>query len=676
VATSHRFEERASRIIAAWVMAVSTHPLRVLAIFAPLVTVALVYAGNELRIDTDTSNLFSAELPWRQTQERFERAFPQHVETLLVVIDGPTPGRSRDAARRLAARLRAQQDLIEFVYAPGAEPFFERQALLYLDLEDLEVLADRLSKLQPVLAGLVRDPSLRGMLGVLSDALEAAREEISIDLQPVLSHLNAAVERHLGGGAASRSWQELMSGEPPDVETRRQILVVRPRFDFGALRPAGASVEAVRRIAAGIGIDASHGLRLRLSGTVALEYEEMDSVSRGAAIAALASLTFALAALWFAFRSAQLVAASLLTLIAGLVLTAAFATATVGTLNLISIAFAVLYIGLGVDFAIHLGVRYRELRGEGVDNAKALERSARDVGPSLLLCAITTAVGFYSFIPTHYVGVSELGVISGSSMFVSLALNLTLLPALLSTTPFRPMRIRKRAPLRAGAQRLVELPLRHPLAIRVGAMALAATAVALLPLLRFDYDPLNLRDPGSESVQTFRDLQDEGAMPLRAITLLADGAPEAAELVARLRDLPSVDAVVSLDDFVPDGQEGKLSEIDYIGVILEPLFQPSHEESKPSLEEQLESLRSILPALRTLLDSDDPPGWRAEAQALHASLERLLESLQGMSGEAARRESRASRPRSSEPSTRASTRSARPSARSSSRCRTCPAGSL
>jgi hopanoid biosynthesis associated RND transporter like protein HpnN len=635
---SHRFDERASILISAWVVTVSRHPLLVLSILVPLVAAALVYTGNGLRMDTDTSNLFSAELPWRRTQERFEQAFPQHVETLLVVIDGPSPGRTRDAARRLAARLRAEEELIEAVYAPGAEPFFERQALLYLDLEELEVLTDRLSNLQPVLSGLVRDRSLRGMLDVLANAVEAAREDASIDLELVVSHINAAVQRHLGSPAVTRSWQELMSGEEEGVEARRQVLAVRPRFDFGALRPAGASVEAVRRIAAGIGIDESHGLRLRLSGTVALEYEEMESVSRGAAMAAVASLTFALAALWFAFRSAKLVVASLLTLIAGLVLTAAFATATVGALNLISIAFAVLYIGLGVDFAIHLGVRYGELRSEGVDNEPALEKSARDVGPSLLVCAITTAVGFYSFIPTDYVGVSELGVISGSSMFVSLALNLTLLPALLSAPLLRPSGIPRSAFSRGGPERLVGLPLRHPVAIRRCAIALAATAVALLPLVRFDYDPLNLRDPGSESVRTFRDLQDEGAMPLRAVTLLADGEAEAETLVAELRELPSVDQVVYLGDFVPDDQKRKLAAIDYIGVILEPIFQPREVQEGPSQEEQLKALRSFLPALRSLLDSDEPPGWRAEAESLHASLERLLESLQGRGSEAATRQ--------------------------------------
>ena len=635
---SQRFDERASIVISGWVAAVSRNPLAVLSVVVPLVAIALVYTATGLRVDTDTSNLFSADLPWRQTQERFERAFPQHVETLLVVIDGPTPGQARDAARRLAARLRTQEDLIEAVYAPGAEPFFERHALLYLDLEDLGTLADRLSKLQPVLTGLIRDLSLRGMLGVLEEAVEAATEETSIDLEPMLAHVNASVEHHLGGPAATRSWQELMSGEATGVEARRQVLVVQPRFDFGALRPAGASVDGVRRIAAGIGIDEEHGLRLRLSGAVALEYEEMESVSRGAAMAALVSLTLALAALWFAFRSARLVVASLLTLIAGLVLTAAFATATVGALNLISIAFAVLYIGLGVDFAIHLGIRYRELRGEGAENGPALERSARDVGPSLLLCAVTTAVGFYSFIPTDYVGVSELGVISGSSMFISLALNLTLLPALLSTAPFQSGRIRQGPHPQGGPHALVRLPLHHPVAVRRCAAALAATALVLLPWVHFDYDPLNLRDPGSESVRTFRDLQDEGAMPLRAVTLLANGDVEAAALVSQLRELESVDTVVSLEDFVPADQEAKLSEIDYLDVILEPLFESWTPEPEPSLEEQVRAIRSLLPALRAVLDSDDPPAWRGEAAALHAALERLLGSLQGQSTEATMRE--------------------------------------
>ena len=132
--------------------------------------------------------------------------------------------------------------------------------------------------------------------------------------------------------------------------------------------------------------------------------------------------------------------ATLGTLLVGLACTAGFATAAIGSLNLISVAFAVLYIGLGVDYAIHLSLRYRELVRLGAAHGEALDTAAADTGASLVLCAATTGLAFYAFVPTEFAGVSELGIISGTGMFVSLAATLTVLPALLTLMPLPPRR--------------------------------------------------------------------------------------------------------------------------------------------------------------------------------------------------------------------------------------------
>ena len=134
--------------------------------------------------------------------------------------------------------------------------------------------------------------------------------------------------------------------------------------------------------------------------------------------------------LWLAFRSLAILAAALVTLICGLIATAAFATVAVGSLNLISVAFAVLYIGLGIDFVIHLTLRSQELVQKGTAIAAALPEAASDVGSSLAIAAATTAVAFYSFVPTDFDGISELGVIAGTGMFISLITTFTLLPPL------------------------------------------------------------------------------------------------------------------------------------------------------------------------------------------------------------------------------------------------------
>ena len=142
--------------------------------------------------------------------------------------------------------------------------------------------------------------------------------------------------------------------------------------------------------------------------------------------------------LYFAMRTGGLILNVLVCLTMGLILTAAFATAVVGHLNLISIAFAVLYIGLGADFAIHFLLRYREMLESGLPPAEAMHVSGGDAGAALTACTITNAIGFYAFIPTDYRGVAELGIISGTGMIISLLVTLTVGPALLRYLPRRP----------------------------------------------------------------------------------------------------------------------------------------------------------------------------------------------------------------------------------------------
>src|SRR5690606_13294362 len=146
--------------------------------------------------------------------------------------------------------------------------------------------------------------------------------------------------------------------------------------------------------------------------------------SRGAGLAGLASLVMVALVLYAALRSWKLLAISILTLIVGLAGTAAFATAAVGHLNLLSVAFAVLYIGLGVDFIIHVCLRLKELWAAGSALEGALVDTIAGIGSSLVLCAVTTAAAFYAFIPTPFEGVSELGLISGTGIFISLLVSI------------------------------------------------------------------------------------------------------------------------------------------------------------------------------------------------------------------------------------------------------------
>src|SRR5262249_13761729 len=142
------------------------------------------------------------------------------------------------------------------------------------------------------------------------------------------------------------------------------------------------------------------GVRVRLTGSVAMEHEELLTAVTGAGVSLAAALIMVIVLLYLALRSARLVIAAVLTLACGLVLTAAFAAAAIGHLNLISVAFGVLYVGLGIDYALYVSMEYRELLGRGVAPTDAMPAAAKRMGGFMVVCAATTSIGFLAFIPT------------------------------------------------------------------------------------------------------------------------------------------------------------------------------------------------------------------------------------------------------------------------------------
>ena len=178
----------------------------------------------------------------------------------------------------------------------------------------------------------------------------------------------------------------------------------------------------------------------------------------------------------------------------------------VGSLNPISIAFAVLFVGIGIDFGIQFGVRYRAERYEVNDLRKALSNAARHVGVPLTLAAAATAAGFMSFLPTHYQGLSELGLIAGLGMIIAFLVSITLLPALLRL--FNPPG--EKEPLGYAALAPVDSFMeRHRIPIIVGTAVVSLGGLPLLYYLQFDFNPMNLRSPKVESVATFLELRSD-----------------------------------------------------------------------------------------------------------------------------------------------------------------------
>lgn len=557
--------------------------------------VALVYAFFNLGINADNLSLISDSLQSRKNQAAFAALFPNLEEAILIVIDGDTPALARDATDALAARLREDPDAFKEVYVPGGGSFFEEHALLYSSPEVLDRLADDMAALQPVLASLEVDASLVQLAELVRAGLDSGREQ-GIDpgqWTRLLDELGKATISVYEDPPVRISWETmLLEGSDLEIPTRR-VIVVDPYLDYSRILVASEAIDAIDAAAADLGLDQAPGVEIRLTGNPVLNHEEMIGLAWDIGGGGVFCFMLVTGFLYFAFRSWRLVIASIVTLLVGLIWTGAFAAAAIGELNMISIAFAILFIGLGVDFAIHFGMAFAsERRQHDLPTEAALHKAVDGIGASLVLCGFTTSIGFLVFLPAEYRGVAELGAIAGAGMFIILILTLTLFPALLASWLRIPDDVKIAAPARVD-QALVRHVARMPRMVCGVALLAGVASIPLLFELRFDAHVIEMRDPSTPSVQAFRDLLADSDTSPWYVNVMAPDLDAARAIAERLEALPEVGRTVSLLSYVPEDQEEKMAILEDLAFLLEA--PPRLDETPPeySVEEQITALREL-----------------------------------------------------------------------------------
>jgi predicted RND superfamily exporter protein len=330
-------EGRLSRALVAWVEAVRLRARSVLIATAITTFALLAYAVTHLGVNTQHTAILSDDLPfWKQYNE-FAEVFPILDEALLVVVEADTSGGAREAAQILADRLAEEPELYADIYIPGGGEFFEKNALLYLSVDEIENLTDQLATLQPLLAEISRDPSLGNLSETLLEGIEQARTnpDVPVDLTLAFDSLSRAVEAVLEGRPQPISWTELILQRKLPGDSSRRLVVLHPILEYDRLLPGRKAIQGVRAAARELGLVPENGVRVRITGNVALNTEEMITVASGAVYAAAGSLLLVGFILFVAMRSRHLVAAVLITLLVSLSWTAAFAAFAVGHVNLV-----------------------------------------------------------------------------------------------------------------------------------------------------------------------------------------------------------------------------------------------------------------------------------------------------------------------------------------------------
>jgi uncharacterized protein len=584
-----------------------------------LAAVSAIYTARHFAIDTDINDLLSAKLPWRQQEIAFHEAFPQTVDLILVDVGAATPEAAEAAARELQQGLADKPDLFRSVRDELDGPFFRRNGLLFLAPDQLRHFTGQLITAKPMIGGLVSDPSLRGLVQVLNGILGYAKQGY-MSLDDIARPLNlaaATLESVAQGRVTEFTWKTLLQGDTRPLDLHR-FVEVWPVLDHNALEPCGRATAAIRDIASQLGLQKRFGADITLTGPVIISDNEFAGVHQGIVLNSVVTGGIVLAILWLALRSVRLVAAVAVNLAAGLAITAAGGILMVGALNPISLAFAVLFVGLGADFAIQYTVRYRAERHEMEGLDRALSGAAEWVGIPLTLAAGAAAAGFLSFTPTAYSGLAQLGIIAGFGMVVAYVSSLTLLPALIRAVnpppEPKPLTLAALAPADAFLKR-------HRVAVIVTTVLVVLAGLPALPRLQFNFNPLALENQASPALTALFRLGKE--VPLNTTRVLVQ-PDEANTVAAKLAALPEVAATWTLESFIPTNQDQKLSAIEAAEKALGPTLR-SPPRPAPSDAENVAALKQGMQTLQDAADQNTGAGADA-ARRLADALNNLAQA--------------------------------------------------
>ena len=592
----------------------------VVSALALIISIALgAYVSSTVKINTDIDQLMAYDLEWRAQERALSEAFPQNNDRLVILIDGKNADIAENAATIMTEELQKRPGLFKNVTRPDNIPFFRKNGLLYLDQDKLSDMLDMLVQAQPMLGTIANDPSLRGLLNTLDLVLMGLKQG-QLDFEKIdqpLAKLSEVIESVTEGKNTPMPWRSMMSNGEPSLRDTRKIILTQPVMDFSSLSPGENASNEIRKIAQDRGLTAENGASVRLTGSVALNDEEFASVADGTTTSMVLSVVLVMVILFLALRSTRLILPILLTLTAGLIATTAFAMAVVGSLNLISVAFAVMFVGIAVDFGIQFGVRYRDQRHSQPDSAKAMLSTAKIIAMPLALAAGSTALGFLTFIPTDYRGVAELGIIAGAGMIIAFILNVTLLPALLALfhPPAEPEAVGF-----AWAAPIDAFIIKHRKNVLIATAVLAVISGTIALTTTFDFDPLNLKNKETESVSTLFDLMRDPQANIYTIDILAPTLTEAQKLSEQIGKLPEVDHSMTLLSFIPENQEQKLSMISDANLLLAPTLNPTETAVAPTDDDIVEAIKKTIFSLQEI-SSDHPTADRL-AKALETVVTR------------------------------------------------------
>lgn len=631
------------------------------------------YTVKYLQFDMDQDNLVGSDKKYNQVYLKFEQEFPGGDE-MAVVVESEDPDRNRQFVERLAAKMAPETNLFTDILYKNDLPSLGPKALLFLSKSDMTEMLEKLREYRPFIEEFTEATNLDSFFGLINRQFRTAKAEENASNNAMIGAL-PALQRIVEEATDSLARPNrpvspgvtALFGAGDEAQKRMYITYESNRIYLVTARPRSDDVvpEAIHRMRQLMEQTEEEvpGLNVGLTGKPVLDFDQGRQSQIDSTIATIVSLVICSLIFIYAYREIRRPLKAVICLIVGLGYSMGFTTLAVGHLNILTITFAPILIGLAIDFGIHFITRYEEETRHGRSPVEAIEKSMVFTGQGIVTGALTTAFAFLAMGLTNFKGVQEMGIIAGGGLVFCLIPMMTMLPALL---------LRGRQTVTGHAvglpeekrERIERFWLDRPGLVIGTVLVLCGLAAASFKNVRFDYNLLHMQSKGLPAVEYDLKLANSGQSIIYC-AIMADSVEQARQFEKLVVHLPAVAEVDGSDEGEPmferltQDQSAKLqlvqaikseaSSLHFAPVDTRPINLDSLNETlwatmgylglateevqkeRPDLARQLNNLRQAIIDLRVTMMAPDPTIAKRLQEyqtALFDDIRQTFESLQ------------------------------------------------
>ena len=574
-------------------------PRTIILFFLCLTFCSLIVSLNYLKIDTSTDGLINKDLKFKIDQANLKKEFKILDNNVLIRISGKNKEEVNKVSNEILIDLTDKKEL-NFFYSPQTDPVFRKNFFTFLNSEQKNELISKLYQFQPFISELNSNTKFTGLNNLLELILKSENKnnEDFEGFQRIFKSFILSLNNK-----KYVDWTELLN-----TDLNNYIIL---GFEEEGLKNNGF-VDFYNYLTS---ISSKYKtVEVRYTGGIVIDYEEISSVADGASNAGIISIILVAVILLFAFRNFKNIFFIILTILSGLTITMALTTIFIGHLNLISVAFAVLFIGLSVDFGIQIYSRFLENSSKKIDLKKKLDNDTSGISSTLLMASVPSMVGFISFIPTNYIGLSELGIISFFGLIVGLLTNIFLFTSL--QKQFGCFDKQYESKNTNKYEEIFKYFEKKKKIIFLILLIILGYNVLYYKSLNFDSDPLNLKDNSLGSVKLAKELIEQNPTSDYVISVLLDEQQlKNKSLFENLNSKKSIKSTFSYSELIEDY---KNEELDYFKF----LISSQNSNNFYSNIEDFEKFKSLLKSIISL----DELSISFEAKILLDKLEKQIHS--------------------------------------------------